>query len=653
MDELMDESSETKVYSEIAPEFDVTKVYEEAMENYATAKSAWEEIHNQSVLDKSFALLGKQWEHDILSQRSRDRKTSKVFDNCAKYIRYVANSSLKNSPAIRVSPKSKDKKKEAEVIAGIVRQIENDSNAKQVYNHAFTDCLAGGIGVFEVIVDLDDEENKIKIKKIIDPTSVYFDPSANEPDFSDAQYVMRLKKINKKKFQSLYPDKNSDCVSEKNRDWFNDDNIDILEYWTKNGNIVDWYLLNGNEILDSSIYHGGYQGTLLPFVFMIGEDVIVNGERHIKSIIRDIKDRQRYFNFVNSESIDYLSRASQGGWLLTQKTAERFLDIYQDTSKNNNVLVYPAGTDKPVRIDPPQAPTAYLQEMSRLENEMRSTVGVRDPFSDDVPKMQSGKAVKLELGQQNLSTALWNDRLSCAIKYCGKVLVDLIPKFQNYAHTQQIIGIDGQQSSEDIMTPNEKGEMIDLNASYSVNVSTGASYQDQQEATFDKLLELYKANPQMFAVGSDLLVRNLDIIESDTLADRLFAIMPPQIKSMSKGDQDPKMVMMQMKNQMEEMGKVLEQTTQALNQKTQESNQLQEMNQNKTQSEMMKLESQNQNKLQTEVMSNQSAEQQIVMKGEYDLKMKEMEMQYNLRMKELELEIERVKSTQTFIQPIL
>lgn len=645
MDELMDES---KIYSEIAPEFDISKVFEEAMENYSLAKTAWEEIHKESIEDKEFALLGKQWDHDILSQRTRDKKTSKVFDNCAKYVRYVANSSLKNSPAIRVTPKSKDKKKEAEIIAGIIRQIENDSNAKQVYNYAFTDCLSSGIGAFEIIIDLDDEENKLKIKKIIDPTSLYIDPSAQEPDFSDAQFMIRLKKISKKKFAALYPDKDITCKHDKNRDWFNDDSIDILEYWTKNDNIVDWYLLNANEILDSSIYHGGYQGSMIPIIVMLGEDVIVNGERHIKSIIRDIKDRQRYYNFVNSENIDYLSRASQGGWLLTEKTAERYLDIYQDTSKNNNVLVYPSNTEKPVRIEPPQAPTAYLQEMSRLEQEMRSTVGVRDPFNDDMPKMQSGKATQLQLQQQNLSTSFWNDRLYLAVKTCGKILTDLIPKFYNFPHVTQIIGLDGQQNSENIMLPNDKGEVIDLNSSYSVTISTGASYQDQQEATFEKLLELYKANPAMFSVGSDLLVRNLDIVESDTLADRLFAMMPPQIQQLSKtGEQDPKIVMIQMQKQMEEMGKVLEQTTQALTQKTQESQQLQEMIQNKSQTEMMKLESQNQNKLQTEVMSNQSAEQQIAMKSESDYRIKELELQYQVRLKELELQIEQAKNTQT------
>jgi len=289
----------------------------------------------------------------------------------------------------------------------------------------------------------------------------------------------------------------------------------------------------------------------------------------------------------------------------------------------------------------------FVEEINRLEQEMRSSVGIRDPFKEDMP-VQSGKATQLQLSQQNLNTYVWTSHLECAIKYCGKVIVDLIPNFYNFPHSQQIIGIDGQLKSEDIMIPNEKGETLDLRGDYTVTISTGASYQDQQEATFEKLLELYKANPAMFSVGSDLLVKNLDIVESDILADRLFAMMPPQIQQLSKtGEQDPKMIMMQMQKQMEEMGKVLEQTTQALTQKTQESQQLQEMMQNKSQTEMMKLESQNQNKLQTEVMSNQSAEQQIAMKGEYDLKLKELELQYQVRLKELELQIEQAKNTQT------
>lgn len=651
-EEIIEDVVESPIEEETEKHY--KEIYDEAMENYLTSKGAWDEIHSQSISDIEFSLLGKQWDSQILAQRTRDKRTSKVFDNCAKYVRYVVNSSMKNSPAIKVTPKDIKKKKEADIISGIVRQIESDSNAKQVYSQSFQDCVAGSIGMFEVVIDSDDMVNPIKIKRIIDPTSVYFDPAAIEPDLSDAQFIIRTKSISKKKFQKLYPDVSTECSKSDTKDWFVGNNVKILEYWVKDdeGN-VDWYLINGNEVIDSSIAYGGYPSKLFPIIPIFGEDVIVNGERHIKSIIRDIKDRQIYSNFVQSETIDFISRSAQAGWLISDKTAEKGgLELYQNRSKNNNVYVYPNGTEKPTRIDPTPAPMGFVEEINRLEQEMRSNVGIRDPFKEDIPT-QSGKATQLQLSQQNLNTYVWTDHLNCAIKYCGKVIVDLIPKFYNYPHEQQIIGIDGQQKSESIMMPDEKGNALDLSGEYSVTISTGASYEDQREATFDKLLELYKANPAMFGVGSDLLVRNLDIIESDTLADRLFAMMPPQIQSMSKDDQDPKFVMMQMQKQMEEMGKVLEQTTQALTQKTQEANRLQEMNQNKTQSEMIKLESQNQNKLQTEVMSNQSAEQQIVMKGEYDLKMKEMEMQYNLRMKELELEIERVKSTQTFIQPIL
>jgi len=314
--------TESPIENEVETHFD--EIYELAMENYSLAKGAWDGIHQEAISDVQFALLGQQWDAQILAQRTRDKRTSKVFDNCAKYIRYVVNSSMKNSPAIKVSPKNINKKKESEIIAGIVRQIESDSNAKNVYSCAFQDCVAGGIGIWSIEIDSDDSINPIKIKRIIDPTSVYFDPNSIEPDFSDATFVIRTKKINKKKFKKLYPDYNTECSRSDKRDWFENNDITLLEYWTKDDDgKIDWYLVNGNEVIDSSVNYGGYVGKFFPFCIVIGEDVIVSGQRHLKSIIRDIRDRQIYSNFVQSETIDFISRSAQAGWLITDKRLKR------------------------------------------------------------------------------------------------------------------------------------------------------------------------------------------------------------------------------------------------------------------------------------------------------------------------------------------
>lgn len=633
---------------EIVPDIDFAEIYEEAMDNLKEAKSAWSTIHQESNDDRDFGLFGNQWNGQQITSRRLEGRTTAVFNKCVQNIRYVVNSSMKEGPSIKVSPIENNKKKEAEAIAGIVRHIENESNAKDIYSSTFQDAVAGGLGVFEICVD-DAYEEPIKIKRIIDPTSVSPDPFSIESDFSDMTYLFHEKNISKKEFERKYPGIESRSNNKETKDWFSADKVTIVEYWKKDGENVEWYILNGNEVIDSSILNGGYKGKYIPYVFIIGEDVTINGERHLKSIIRDIKDYQRTLNYMQSEAVDFVSKNAKAPYIATDKSVAPYKHIWDNANtKNYPYLPYEAGQEKPQRLDPPPAPVGFIEAIGRLDTDIRSTIGIKDPLQD-IPASQSAKAIKLQLATQNLGTYIWVDHLNRAIKHCGRIIVDLIQYFYNYPHTQQIIGLDGQISTANIQTPDENGISLDLSGKYSVTISTGASYEDQRQETRDQLLEIFKINPAMLPVGSDLLVRNMDFVESTELADRLFAMLPPQIKQLKRmgEEQDPNMILMQMKQQMEEMGKVLEQTTQALNIKTQESMQLQEQLKNKSEMEMQKIQMTNEGNLQKEVMSNQSEEQQIVIKGEYDLRLKQMEFQHQLKLKELELEIEKYKSLQT------
>jgi len=202
------------------------------------------------------------------------------------------------------------------------------------------------------------------------------------------------------------------------------------------------------------------------------------------------------------------------------------------------------------------------------------------------------------------------------------------------------------------MIPNNEGKMIDLSGKYSVTISTGSNYEDQRTETREMLLEMSKANPQMATIGADILVRSMDFKESDELADRLFAMLPPPIQAIKKTDEDPNITMVKMSQKLEQMGNVLKQTTENLQKAIEENQNLQENSQQKSQMEMQKIEMQNQGKLQSENINNQSEETQIKIKGEYDMELKRLELEYNLKIKMVELEIEKAKAAQNF-QPQL
>ena len=637
------ENEELKKTDEIQ---DLDDIFEEAIENYKMAKNSWKEIFDESIEDREFALQGLQWDARLELARKRENRTVAVFNKCVQNIRYVVNSSLKESPAIKVSPKDSSKKVEAETIGDIVRFIENESCAKDIYSSTFQDAVAGGYGVAEIIVDDSAEvDEKIKIKRILEPTTILPDPFCIEPDFSDMEFLIREKTISKKEFERKYPEINYENLNESTRNMWSDECVIILEYWKKVGKKVEWYILNGNEIIDTSEIHGSYLGSHIPYIFMIGEDISINGERHFKSIIRDIKDYQRTLNYMESEAIDYVAKNSKAPYIASDKSIERYMDQWMDSNtKNYPVLIYEEGKTPPQRIEPPKAPIGYIDAIQRLDNDIRTTIGIRDPLQD-IPASQSGKAIKLQLAQANLGTYVWVDHLNRAIKRCGTILVDLISQYHNFPHTQQLLGIDGQLKSKDIMIPDQKGKSLDLSGKYSVTISVGANYEDQRQETRDMLLEMSKVNPQLAQVASDVIVRTMDFKESDEVADRLFAMLPPNIQALKKDEnQDPDIVMGQMKSKMDQLGEALKVTTENLQKVMSENQKLQEQSQNKSQTEMMKIQAQNEGDIQKETLNNNSDERIAMIKAESDYKIKEMELQYSFEMKKLELEMEKLKS---------
>lgn len=616
-------------------------LYKEAREQLKDSKDAFALIDEEFIDDVEFGLLGKQWKAQELNSRRNENRTAGVFNKCVSNIRYVVNGTMKNTPAILVHPLTEAKKEVAEVYKGLIRHIENESNAKDIYTNTLQDSVAGGFGVFEIVTEECPGKNytELKIKRIVDPTKVFVDPTTIEPDLSDISYLFHIKQITRKKFEKDYPNASIDEIDSDSNEWFTKDMITIAEYWVKNGDgSVSWHILNGCEIIDSSEWREeGYPGKIIPYCFVIGEDIMINGERHFKSIIRDIKDYQRTLNYMQSEAIDYVGKAAKTPWLVGDASIAPYKEIWDSANtKNLPYLPHVEGKSVPQRNDPPPSPIGYLESVNRLDQDIRQTIGIRDPLQD-IPASQSGKAIQLQLAQGNLGTYVWIDHLNRAIKRCGKILVDLIPHYYNHPHIQQILGIDGLIKTVEINTPKlnqETGEVevLDLSGEYSVTISTGATYEDQQAETQDKLLEIFKMNPGLMQLGGDILVRNMDFAESNELADRITQTMDPKILSQSKSsEQQLKLQLNQITQEFSKVNGMIEQLTQVLNAKNQEVEILNAKLSDKQNSEML------------EVEKNTQDNETILLKTHMENDVEQKKIESEERIKMLELELEKLK----------
>jgi len=128
----------------------------------------------------------------------------------------------------------------AEVITGIGRHIEVNSDADNAYDLAAEFAVTNGWGYWRVLNDYvreDSFDQDIYIRQIENPFSVYFDPNSAQPDGSDADKVLITDLITKAEFRRLYPDSTEQPFREgasgdaRTQDWITKHDIRIAEYF--------------------------------------------------------------------------------------------------------------------------------------------------------------------------------------------------------------------------------------------------------------------------------------------------------------------------------------------------------------------------------------------------------------------------------------
>ncbi|NJM09330.1 MAG: hypothetical protein HC883_00060 [Bdellovibrionaceae bacterium] len=146
----------------------------------------FEREQRAEALDDLKFRAGEQWPEDVKRARELDRRPTITINRLPQFLRQVTNDQRQNRPSINVSPvDDKADIETAKVFQGLIRQIEQNSNADVAYDTAFAAAATHGFGYFRVTTDYaspESFEQEILIKRIRNAFSVYMDPSAQEPD---------------------------------------------------------------------------------------------------------------------------------------------------------------------------------------------------------------------------------------------------------------------------------------------------------------------------------------------------------------------------------------------------------------------------------------------------------------------------------------
>lgn len=552
---------------------DEAEFLQEARERFQQGVDFDRENADEAREDLKF-FAGEQWsDADI---EARDGRPVLTINQLPQFVAQVVGDIRINRPAIKVRPAEDADKDLATVREGLIRAIEHQSKAQQVYAMAGQSQVACGIGNFRVVLDYardDAFEMDILIKAIPSPFAVVWDAFRTEPTGADAGHCFVAEDMPRKAFEKAYPDVSPDDIgSDLNHElqrggWMSRDTVRVSEYWImkereaeiamlQDGSIKEltkknraqlepliasnargpmirksrkrsacMYLITGHAILEEPVEYPIHR---IP-VFRVPGWEVNTGEKTIRfGIVRFARDPARLRNYWRSVAAEALALAPKQQWLIHEHQ-EGDADAFRDAhASGDNVLVWSGGVP-PQRLDPPAIPAALLQEAALNVQDMKDVTGIHDASLGIRSNETSGKAILARQREGDVASYIYHDNLKAAIAECGRVVNAFIPIVYDTARVVRVLGEDEVQTVQRVNDPMDPNSIDLSKGKYDIVVETGPSYSTKRVEAAESMAQFFQAVPGAGQVAGDLFAKAQDWPLAEEIGERIKRTLPPQI----------------------------------------------------------------------------------------------------------------------------
>ncbi len=597
-------------------------IIEEAKAAFERCDENESDNRENALADLKFGRMGEQWEEVDKEQRSQEGRPSLTVNRMPTFIRQIVNDARLNKPSIKVHPvDDKGDPETAEILNGIIRNIEVQSKADIAYDTAIDSAVSNGFGYFRIDIEYardDSFEQDIVINRIANPLTVYGDPASTAADSSDWNVAFVTEMMRKDLFEAEYPD--AEAVDwealradDNARLWFESDGVRLAEYWVRDevtrtllrlssGEVmyeddfasnqeffaqagitveadrqvpshkVVQHLITGAEVLETTEWVGRY----IPIVPVYGDEVNVEGRRYFQSLIHFAKDSQRMYNYWRTAATELVALAPKAPFIGPEGAFDDDPRWATANTQSHAYLEY-SGQIPPQRQPFAGVPAGALQEALNASDDMKNTMGLYDASLGARSNETSGVAIKARQREGDISTFHFQDNMTRAIRHGGLIVLDLIPHIYSEPRIMRIMGEDETPENVPINQPipqmiqgqpqlDEQGQPVtkayDLTVGkYDVTVKAGPSFTTRREEAANQMIEMVRAFPQAAPIMGDILADSLDWPRADEIAKRLKTLLPPNLQGEEDGP-DPQVLAMQ--QQMQEGLKAYQQMGQEL-----------------------------------------------------------------------------------------
>ena len=579
-----------------------------ARERARDGASYWQENWRLAEDDLKF-ISGDQWPDQVKNERELEQRPCLTNNVLPTFVEQVIGDQLQNKPSIKINAtdvtrvpdsesgeetslkiKSLTSSKEyelAEVLQGIIKNIEYNCDAEDAYDVAFQSAVEGAFGYLRVRSDYladDTFEQDLLIECIENQFSVTIDPSAKKSDKSDMMWCFIDDQMLKEDFKEKYPNASMETVNTDSVDdvgsWFSEQTVRVSEYFTREPvvkevallsdgrsmymsdieDVVDelleagvnivrtrkvktfktiWRKITGADVLEGPV---DLKCSTIPVIPVYGKSTTIKKKKIYRSAIRHSKDAQRMSNYWDSAATESVALAPKAPFSGTPEQIEGFEDEWENAN-TSNLSFLPFNKDNPndrgpQRQQPAIVPSAEISLSMQATDKIKATMGMFDASIGAKGNATSGKQELVQRKQGDTGSFRFIDNLSKAIRRVGRILVELIPITYD---TERVIRLKFPDDTEDFVKLNEQifddesGKWITISdlsiGKYDVVVTTGPAYTTQRMEAADAMMQFAAAVPQAGAVMADLIALNMDWPGADTIAERLKKIVPPNVLS--------------------------------------------------------------------------------------------------------------------------
>lgn len=581
----------------------------EVREKFERAAEREDENRKRGLADLEFARMGKQWPEEVRRQRELDGRPCHTINKLPAFIRQVVNDARQNKPAIHVQPVDSGADPEtAEIMSGLIRNIETTSDAEVAYDTAVEGAVSNSFGYIRVntrYASDDTFDQDLVIERVANPFSVYGDPDSDAADSSDWNCAFEVEMMSKERFQTRWKgrdpvDWDADGYVGLPSPWFEGDQVMVAAYWHRaivekeivalsNGTIVakadfetnpdnflgltivgqprvvqsykvTQYMLTGAEVLETIEWPGKY----IPLIPVYGDEVNVEGKRHLFSLVHFGTDSQREYNYHRSAATELVALAPKAPFIGKAGTFDSDANWSTANSVSHPYLEYDGDTP-PQRQPFTGVPTGEMQLALQAADDIKATIGLHDASLGARSNETSGVAINARQREGDVSTFHFIDNQSRAIRHTGRVLIDLIPKVYSTKRVLRVIGQDqkprtvqvspdAEQANADAQAeavarahgqaatapPDQRqavfeaalqqemaqiARIYDVSAGkYDLTVKAGPSFSTQREAARGEIVEVIRSVPASAPILGPMYLRNSDWPGADEAADKIEAM---------------------------------------------------------------------------------------------------------------------------------